>query len=104
MNHHNITNKQQATNNKLVNESERNDTILSRPAHYSTFDKSFQHATTFNAGKCVPILCQEVYPGDMYKIDTESLIRLSAPASTPMMDLNYDVNYFFVPYDQIDPQ
>lgn len=104
MNHHNITNKQQATNNKLVNESERNDTTLTRMSHYSTFDKSFQHATTFNAGKCIPILCQEVYPGDMYKIDTESLIRLSAPASTPMMDLNYDVNYFFVPYDQIDPQ
>lgn len=103
MNHSNITHKQQSTNNRLVNESERNDTTLSRISHYSTFDKSFQHATTFNAGKCVPILCQEVYPGDMYKIDTDSLIRLSAPASTPMMDLNYDVNYFFVPYDQIDP-
>lgn len=96
--------KQQATNNKLLNENERNNTTLSKIANYSTFDKSFQVATSFDSGKCVPVLMQEVYPGDIYKIDTNALVRLSAPASTPMMSLNYDLNFFFVPYDEIDPQ
>lgn len=101
---HNVDYKQQATNNKLLNENERNNTTLSKIANYSTFDKSFQLATSFDSGKCVPVLCQEVYPGDIYKIDTNALVRLSAPASTPMMNLNYDLNFFFVPYDEIDPQ
>lgn len=100
----NVDYKQQATNNKLLNENERNNTTLSKIANYSTFDKSFQVATSFDSGKCVPVLMQEVYPGDIYKIDTNALVRLSAPASTPMMSLNYDLNFFFVPYDEIDPQ
>lgn len=100
----NVDYKQQATNNKLLNENERNNTTLSNIANYSTFDKSFQLASSFDSGKCVPILIQEVYPGDIYKIDTNALVRLSAPSSTPMMNLNYDLNFFFVPYDEIDPQ
>ncbi len=100
----NVDYKQQVTNNKLLNENERNNTTLSKIANYSTFDKSFQLATSFDSGKCVPVLMQEVYPGDIYKIDTNALVRLSAPASTPMMSLNYDLNFFFVPYDEIDPQ
>lgn len=100
----NVIRQQQINNNILVNESERNDTISSTIPNSSVFDKSFQQATTFNSGKAVPVLLQEVYPGDIYEIDINSLIRLSSPASTPLVNINYDINFFFVPYSQIDKE
>nr|WEW54516.1 MAG: major capsid protein [Microvirus Sku211] len=98
-----LVQKQQATSNMLVNQSQRADTVVTNVSGMSTFDKSFQKGTTFDSGKLIPILCQEVYPSDTYDIDTNALLRLSAQKSTPFMNINYDVNYFFVPFDQIDP-
>ncbi len=96
--------KNQQVNNSLINKSERNNTISSDIPSFSQFDKSFQQATTFDSGKLIPILCQEVYPGDIYEIDIYSLIRLSAQSSTPFMNINYDINFFFVPYTQLDKE
>lgn len=87
----------------LLNQSVRNDTVATNINKVSTFDKSFQQATTFNAGKLVPIFLQECYPGDVYDVDISSLIRLSAIKSTPFMNCKIDLNFFFVPYNQIDP-
>jgi len=48
-------------------------------------------------GKMVPILLQEVLPGDSFRVNTESLIRLS-PLTAPMMHrLDVYTHYFFVP-------
>lgn len=99
-----IIKKQQNINNSLVNQNERNNTMTSYIPKKSTFDKSFQQATTFNSGKLIPVLLQECYPGDIYEIDTNALIRLSAQASTPFMNINYDINYFFIPFSQIDKE
>nr|WEW54508.1 MAG: major capsid protein [Microvirus Sku110] len=100
----NINATQAKNNNELLNESERNDTLLGLDAKTSTFTKSFTQATTFNSGKLIPILCQEVYPGDTYDINAQTSIKLSAPASTPFNKIIYDVSYFFVPYEQIDKE
>nr|WEW54497.1 MAG: major capsid protein [Microvirus Sku218] len=100
----NVTLKQQDINNALMNESERSNTTQSRDIKTSTFDKSFQQATSFNAGLAVPVLLQEVYPGDTYEIDANALIRLSAPSNTPFMSVNYDLSLFFVPFEQIDKE
>ncbi len=63
----------------------------------STFLKPFTHKTTFNAGKIVPIMCEEVLPGDTKKIDLAAVVRSSTPI-TPVMDSAYlDLYAFFVP-------
>jgi len=48
-------------------------------------------------GDLVPILLEEVVPGDKFKVNTESLVRL-APMVAPMMHrVNIFTHFFFVP-------
>ena len=63
----------------------------------STFDRSTQHKTTFNAGKLIPIFVDEVLPGDTFSLSTSCVIRMTTPIY-PVMDNCYlDLYYFFVP-------
>lgn len=63
----------------------------------SRFDRSSSHKTTFNAGKLIPIYCDEVLPGDTFSMDVASLVRMSTPIF-PVMDNAYmDTYFFFVP-------
>ncbi|MBR5012744.1 MAG: hypothetical protein IKY15_02265, partial [Clostridia bacterium] len=72
-----------------------NPTSLSMPR--STFDRSSQHKTTFNAGKLIPIFVDEVLPGDTFKMETACVVRMSTPVH-PVMDNCYlDLYYFFIP-------
>lgn len=64
----------------------------------STFDLSSTHKTTFNAGDLVPIACYDVLPGDTFKIDLSTLVRMSTPIKPVMDDCFLDVFSFFVPY------
>lgn len=63
----------------------------------STFNRSTQHKTTFNAGQLIPIYVDEVLPGDTFKIETSSVIRMSTPIHPTMDNANLDIYYFFVP-------
>lgn len=64
----------------------------------SKFDLSWEHWTTFNAGKLVPVYCEEIYPGDSFTIDQTALIRLESALVTPVMDnLELKTEWFFVP-------
>lgn len=63
----------------------------------STFDRSCEHKTTFNAGELIPIFVDEILPGDTVNISTASLVRMATPIA-PIMDNCYlDYYYFFVP-------
>lgn len=63
----------------------------------SIFDRSTQHKTTFNAGKLIPILCDEVLPGDTFTVAISSVIRMSTPIY-PTMDNSYaDLFFYFIP-------
>ena len=63
----------------------------------STFDRSTQHKTTFNAGELIPIYVDEVLPGDTFNVETACVIRMSTPIH-PVMDNCYlDTYFFFVP-------
>lgn len=63
----------------------------------STFIKSHSHKTTFNAGQLVPIMIEEVIPGDTMNINLGSLVRSTTP-KVPVMDNAYlDVAAYFVP-------
>ena len=63
----------------------------------SVFDRSTQHKTTFNAGLLIPILCDEVLPGDTFSVCTSSVIRMSTPIYPVMDNLYADIYYYFVP-------
>lgn len=64
----------------------------------SSFDMSFTHKTTFNAGKLIPVYFEEVLPGDSWNCDVNAFCRLTSPLSVPILDNLYlDFHFFFVP-------
>lgn len=63
----------------------------------STFDRSNQLKTTFNAGELVPLLVEEVLPGDTFQLDTSLVIRMSTPIHPVMDNAFFDLYYFYVP-------
>lgn len=63
----------------------------------SRFRRPFTHKTTFNAGKLVPLMVDEVLPGDTYSVDTSLLIRMSTPIHPVMDNAYFDYYFFFVP-------
>lgn len=64
----------------------------------SIFDRSHSHKTTLDAGKLVPIYCEEVLPGDTVTMDMSTVCRMTTPLY-PVMDNAYlDTHWFFVPY------
>lgn len=63
----------------------------------SMFDRSTQHKTTFNAGKLIPLLCDEVLPGDTFSIGLSSVIRMTTPIYPTMDNLYADLYFYYVP-------
>ena len=61
--------------------------------------KSLSHSykSSLNVGELVPILVQEVLPGDTFKIDTHMVGRLQTPLAPVMDNLYFEYFYFFVP-------
>lgn len=63
----------------------------------SVFDRSHGYKTTFDEGKLIPVMCEEVLPGDSIKLDWNHFCRMATPI-TPFMDNVYlDTQAFFVP-------
>jgi hypothetical protein len=63
----------------------------------SQFDRSFTHKTTFDADYLVPIMCEEVYPGDTYSVQLSGFCRLQTTQFPLMDNLYLDTFFFFVP-------
>lgn len=63
----------------------------------SVFDRSTQHKTTFNAGRLIPLLCDEVLPGDTFSVETSSVIRMTTPIHPTMDNLYADIYFYYVP-------
>jgi len=63
----------------------------------SAFDRSHSWKGTLDAAKLVPILVDEVLPGDTFNVNVSMLCRLATPI-VPFMDSVYlDTFFFFVP-------
>lgn len=61
------------------------------------FDLSHERKLSCKIGQLVPILCDEVVPGDTFSINSEVLVRM-APTLAPIMHrVNVYVHYFYVP-------
>lgn len=67
-------------------------------ARYS-HDLSHTNFFSNSLGRLVPVLVDDILPGDQVNIDMRSAIRSTVPFIRPIMDNIYcDVYYFFVPY------
>lgn len=63
----------------------------------NAFHLSHNRKTSFNMGQLIPILCEEVVPGDKFRGRCNALIRL-APMLAPIMhEVNVFTHFFFVP-------
>ena len=64
----------------------------------NAFDLSQEKKLSMNMGDLVPILIQDVVPGDTFRVKTEHLIRLAPMVSPVMHRVNVYTHFFFVPY------
>lgn len=62
------------------------------------FNLSYRKKFNCEMGQLIPIMCDEVIPGDLFKIGNELTVRFE-PMVAPIMDgVKVKVRYFFVPY------
>lgn len=73
------------------------DSIKPNKVKRNKFSLSHERKFSMNMGDLVPIMCQEIVPGDNFRVNTETLMRL-APMLAPIMHrVNVYTHYFFVP-------
>jgi hypothetical protein len=63
----------------------------------STFDRSHGYKTTFDSGYLIPILADEVLPGDSFNCKLTAFARLSTPINPIMDNMYMDTHFFSVP-------
>lgn len=63
----------------------------------STFDLSHPYKTTFDSGNLIPIMIEEILPGDSFKVDMTAFTRLATPIHPTMDNLWLESFFFFVP-------
>lgn len=64
----------------------------------SMFDLSYEKKLTCDMGQLIPIMCDEVVPGDVFEIGNEAVVRFQPLIAPIMHEINLYVHYFFVPY------
>lgn len=61
------------------------------------FNRSHTLKTTFDGDYLVPILCQEIYPGDTLQVSLDFMARMATPLFPIMDDVYLETFFFFVP-------
>lgn len=73
------------------------DSIRVKRPRLNKFDLTHERKMSLNMGDLVPILVQDVVPGDKFRVNTEAMLRL-APMLAPVMHrVDVFTHYFFVP-------
>jgi len=73
------------------------DSIRLRRPKLNKFNLSHERKLTMNMGDLVPILFEEVLPGDKFRVSPEILIRLAPMLAPVYARCNAKVEFFFVP-------
>lgn len=64
----------------------------------ASFKRNYTYKTTFNAGQLIPIVLDEVLPGDTFNLKLSSFARVLSALKYPIMDNLYmDFQFFYVP-------
>lgn len=64
----------------------------------STFNRSHDLKTTFDAGYLVPIFIDEALPGDTFTLNTQAFGRLATPINPIMDNIHIETFFFAVPH------
>ncbi len=64
----------------------------------SVFNLSYSKLFDCHHGELIPIMADEMVPGDSFKIGNEIVVRLQPLVSPVLHEINVYVHYFFVPY------
>ena len=64
----------------------------------SSFNRSHGHKTTFDADYLIPILVDDIIPGDTFNVNCHFFARLATPKFPIMDNLYLETFFFFVPY------
>lgn len=62
------------------------------------FDNSYDVKTTADMMQCIPVMCDEINPGEVVKISHETVIRFQPLLAPILHEVNVFLNYYFVPY------
>jgi len=63
----------------------------------SMFDLSYEKKFTCDMGQLIPVLCEEVVPGDIFTIANQAIIRFQPLVAPVLHEINMYTHYFFVP-------
>lgn len=64
----------------------------------SVFNLSYSKLFDCHHGELIPIMADEMVPGDTFKLGNEIVVRLQPLVSPVLHEINVYVHYFFVPY------
>lgn len=64
----------------------------------SMFDLSYEKKFSCDMGQLIPIMADEVVPGDIFTIGNNAVIRFQPLVAPVLHEINVYVHYFFVPY------
>lgn len=64
----------------------------------SMFDLSYRKTFTCDMGQLIPIMCDEVVPGDMWEVGNEIVVRYQPLVAPILHEVNVYTHYYFVPY------
>lgn len=73
-----------------------NSISVKRPGR-NIFNLSHQVKLTCNMGELIPIICDEIVPGDKFRVSSDVLVRFAPMLAPVMHNVNVYVHYFFVP-------
>lgn len=63
----------------------------------ASFNIQRTHKTTFDGGYLIPVFCEEILPGDTFRVKMTAFARLATPIFPMMDNLYMDSFFFFVP-------
>lgn len=64
----------------------------------NAFDLSYEKKFTCDMGELIPVMCDEMVPGDTFVISNELVARLQPLVAPVLHEINIFVHYFFVHY------
>lgn len=73
-----------------------------RNQNRSMFDLSYSKIFDCDMGQLIPVLHEEMVPGDKFKIGNEMVVRFNPMIAPILHEVNAYVHYFFVPYRLLD--
>jgi len=64
----------------------------------SAFDLSYEKLLTCDMGELIPVMCDEVIPGDIFDIGVNAVVRVMPMVAPILHKVDVFFHYFFVPY------